>query len=133
MSMDMVSTLSPRGCDPTNKYLECAYIIRYIEFTNRPEKSPWSLRQFAVYHKFIHSESTRCSTWLLIGASQRTESSFNEYVEHVSDVNRAHPFELHVIFLNTAISSWRAYLIYLLEQVAQVVSTSCQAFSVHLT
>lgn len=101
---------------------ECAYIVRYIEFTNRKGKEPWSLRQFVIYHKYNPTPEQRCSTWFLMGATQRTDASLDGYVEHVGDLNNAHPFELHLIFLDTAIASWRPYLVDLAERISVIVS-----------
>jgi len=106
---------------------ECAYGIRHVEFTNREGKPPWSLRQFAVYHKYIPEAGRQCSTWVLVGASQRTESCLSQYLHEAGDLNMAHPFELHVVFLDVAIASWRPYLAYLLEESAQVVRRFNQA------
>ncbi|CAO2658701.1 Nn.00g064240.m01.CDS01 [Neocucurbitaria sp. VM-36] len=97
---------------------ECSYILRYVEFTNRPGgKKPWSLRQFAVYHRYKPSQRSRCSTWILVGASQRTELRLDRYTRSIDDLIQANPFELHVIFLDTAIASWRPHLVYLTQLV----------------
>jgi hypothetical protein len=104
--------------------LECSYILRYIEFTNRPNKKPWSLRQFAVYHRYKQNCQSPCSTWILVGASQRTETRLDHYTRSIKDLMRVNPFELHVIFLDTAIATWRPYLVYLTQLVAEQVRTS---------
>ncbi|KAF1940154.1 hypothetical protein EJ02DRAFT_406954 [Clathrospora elynae] len=97
---------------------ECSYILRYVEFTNRPGgKKPWSLRQFATYHRYKSSQWSPCSTWILVGASQRTELRLDQYTRSIKDLIQANPFELHVIFLDTAIASWRPYLVYLTQLV----------------
>jgi hypothetical protein len=105
-------------------YLECSYILRYVEFTDRPKKKPWSLRQFAVYHRYKQSDQKPCSTWILVGASQRTEARLDHYTRSIEDLMRVNPFELHVIFLDTAIATWRPYLVYLTQLVAEQVRTS---------
>jgi len=97
-----------------NTWLECSYILRYVEFTNRPGgKNPWSLRQFAIYHRYKPSQRSRCSTWIIVGASQRTEVRLDRYTRSIEDLIEANPFELHVIFLDTALASWRPYLVHL--------------------
>ncbi|KAF2872633.1 hypothetical protein BDV95DRAFT_391903 [Massariosphaeria phaeospora] len=100
---------------------ECAYILRYIEFTNRGGgKRPWSLRQFAVYHRYKPynpKSRTACSTWILVGASQRTEVHLDRYNRSIEDLPDVNPFELHGIFLDTAIASWRPYLVDLTQLV----------------
>ena len=111
---------------------ECAYGVRYVEFTNRNTKPPWSLRQYSVYHKHIPGVNAPCSTWVLVGQSQRTETALDRYLQDGHGIQDAHPFELHIIFLDVAIASWRPYLAYLLEQEAQVVRVvtyECEAMS----
>ncbi|KAF2625280.1 hypothetical protein BU25DRAFT_397208 [Macroventuria anomochaeta] len=101
--------------DNVYRGFECTYILRYVENTNRGgRKNPWSLRQFGVYHRFKPGGS-RCSTWILVGASQRMEGRFDQYTRSVDDVVAANPFELHVIFLDTVITSWRPYLVYITQ------------------
>jgi hypothetical protein len=107
-----------------HSYLECSYILRYVEFTDRPNKKPWSLRQFAVYHRYKQNCQRPCSTWILVGASQRTEARLDHYTRSIEDLMRVNPFELHVIFLDTAIATWRPYLVYLTQLVAEQVRTS---------
>ncbi|KAF2797930.1 hypothetical protein K505DRAFT_126262 [Melanomma pulvis-pyrius CBS 109.77] len=104
----------------SNSYqgFECSYILRYVEFTNRSGgKDPWSLRQFAIYHRFKPKSDHRCSTWILVGASQRTEVRLDHYTRSIDDLTGTNPFELHVIFLDTAIASWRPYLVDLTQKV----------------
>ena len=98
--------------------LECSYILRYVELTKRGAgKQPWSLRQFAVYHRFKPKPASSCSTWILVGASQRTEDELERYTRKTNDLIDSNPFELHVIFLDTAIASWREYLVDLTKRV----------------
>ncbi|XPT00658.1 hypothetical protein M3J09_009809 [Ascochyta lentis] len=99
---------------------ECAYILRYVEMTNRPDgRNPWSLRQFAVYHRFKPVSQTRCSTWILVGASERTVTRLDQYARSVDDLIDANPIELHAIFLDTVITSWRPYLSHLTQLVSE--------------
>jgi hypothetical protein len=105
----------------SNSNTECAYIVRFIEFTNRPEKPSWSLRQFALYHRFINDGSDWCSTWILAGSSQRTEKCFDDFFRTVHDPRNVNPFELHVIFHDLAIASWRPYLAFLHESIVALV------------
>jgi hypothetical protein len=98
--------------------IECSYILRYIEFTNRPGgKFPWSLRQFAVYHRYKPKSGRACSTWILVGTSQRTEKALDDYTRSIEDLSASNPFELHLIFIDTAIASWRPYLVHLTKLV----------------
>jgi hypothetical protein len=99
-------------------FKECSYILRYIEFTNRlGVKFPWSLRQFAVYHRYKPKSGRACSTWIVVGASQRTEKALDDYTRSIEDLSASNPFELHLIFIDTAIASWRPYLVYLTKLV----------------
>ncbi|KAF2656766.1 hypothetical protein K491DRAFT_357870 [Lophiostoma macrostomum CBS 122681] len=115
-------------CDShSNRYngFECSYILRYVEFTNRGGgKSPWSLRQFAVYHRYKTNIANPCSTWILVGASQRTELELDRYTRSIETLLGSNPFELHVIFLDTAIDSWREYLGHLTQQVTYQIKHS---------
>ncbi|KAF9738813.1 hypothetical protein PMIN06_004535 [Paraphaeosphaeria minitans] len=104
----------------SNRYhgFECSYILRYIECTNRTgSKSTWSLRQFAVYHRYKPKSGRACSTWILVGASQRTERRLDDYTRSIDDLSASNPFELHATFMETAISSWRPYLVHLTKLV----------------
>ncbi|CBX92191.1 predicted protein [Plenodomus lingam JN3] len=49
-----------------------------------------------------------------VGAYPRPEDCFNEYAKGTA-VKERNPFELHVIFIDVAIASWRPYLIHLEE------------------
>ncbi|KAF1960379.1 hypothetical protein CC80DRAFT_292804 [Byssothecium circinans] len=90
---------------------ECSYLLRYVEHTNRSGgRHPYSLRQFAVYHRYKPRPQTGCSTWIIVGSSGRTERRLDEFTRSVEDLMSSNPFELHVIFLNTAIASWMPYL-----------------------
>ena len=121
----------PSGIDVSRSqvYIECAYGVRHAEFTNRPAEDdddekppPFSLRQLSVYQKYVPKSNAPCSTWVLVGQSQRTEKCLDQYVNGDDQVMGAHPFELHIIFLDAAIASWRPYLAHLLEEESQVVS-----------
>ena len=71
---------------------------------------PWSLRQSCVYHKFesVH----KSSTWVFIAPSQRAQFRLDEYVQ-CCEVRDTNPFEIHVLLLDTALSNWRQYMVYL--------------------
>jgi len=78
------------------------------------------LRQFAVYHKF-HELPSRHSTWILVGSSQRTEKCFDDFSRTVLDPYTANAFELHIIFHDVAIASWRPYLAHLHDDMVELV------------
>jgi hypothetical protein len=79
-----------------------------------------------VYHKWNANQKSLGSTLMLFGASQRTEHCIDNYLEHIDDPFQAHPFELHVVFLGTAIASWRPYLIYLHDKIVELVGSPPQ-------
>ncbi|KAH5568152.1 hypothetical protein HBI25_052550 [Parastagonospora nodorum] len=111
---------SPSQMQDTSAGFECAYIVRFIEFTNREGEFPWSLRQYVVYHKYSPEEATHPSTWMLFGSSQRTESCIKRYSASGKDMISGNPFELHVLFLDIAIASWRPYLIEFHDAIADL-------------
>ena len=103
-------------------------MLRYAEFTNRPRKEPWSLRQMAVYNRFKPTcveasiSTPPRSTWILVGASGRAEELLDLYSRHMTaPVSRFNPFELHAMMLDISIASWRAYLIDLGNSVSSQV------------
>ncbi|KAF2848959.1 hypothetical protein T440DRAFT_519540 [Plenodomus tracheiphilus IPT5] len=109
------------GNDPIDRFIgrgfETAYILRFMELTNRTPSRPWSLRQFAVYHKSTPNVSDYCSTWILVGGSKRTEGCVDKHAESLNESPQTSPFELHVMLLDIVIASWRPYLLHLLERV----------------
>ncbi|OCL07709.1 hypothetical protein AOQ84DRAFT_440040 [Glonium stellatum] len=91
---------------------ECAYVLRYVEFTNRGGgKEPWSPRQMAVYHRYKPLARTSCSTWILIGVSERAKMRLDRYSRSIPDIQNANPFEIHLIFVDTTLASWAPYIV----------------------
>ena len=103
---------------------ECTYCLRYVDLNHRNTARPWSIRQMAVYQKYGHVKKT--STWILVSASQKTETCIDRYIKNVANLQDVDPFELHVLFLEVAFSTWRPYAVYL----AQRVSHKIDQFSV---
>lgn len=96
--------------------VECAYVLRFVELNHRGnEAMPWSSRQFAVYHKFesVH----KSSTWVFIALSQRAQVRLEEYIQSCGELKDINPFEVHALLLDTAISNWRQYMIYLTAEI----------------
>lgn len=87
----------------------------------RPRKL-WSLRQFAVYHRYKPAQGSPCSTWILAGMPQCTEPRLDHYTRNVRDLAKANPFELHIIFLDTSITNWRPYMAHLTRLVKEQVN-----------
>lgn len=102
--------------------LECCYILRFVELTQRERgRKPWSLRQFAVYHRYKSAQNSPCSTWILAGMPQCTKGLVEGYTRNVRDLTEANPFELHMIFLDKCIANWRPYLAHLTQLVHEQV------------
>lgn len=99
---------------------ECAYILKYMEFTNRGSgKEPWSFRQTAVYHRYKPPKYKNCSTWILVGASSRAEVRLDRYTRSIPNIQDANPFEIHLIFVDTVLTSWRPYIADLTKDIQQ--------------
>ena len=68
----------------------------------------------------------RRSTLILLGKSERSEQSLNDYAviyaDSVGAFEERHPLELHLAFIDLALASWRPYLADLLSNTTSVVS-----------
>ena len=96
---------------------ECAYCLRYVDLNHRDPARPWSIRQMAVYQKYRHVK--RSSTWILVSASPKTEICIDGYIKSVANLQDVDPFELHVLVLEGAFSTWRPYVVYLAQRISQ--------------
>lgn len=101
--------------------VECAYGLKYVESNNRNGQKPWSMRQTAVYHKYVYGQDVNTSTWMIVAVSKRTKRSVGKHVEGSADLTALNPFEIHVIILITSLANWRPYIIYLTEQITEQV------------
>lgn len=99
-----------------------------MEFTNRNSTTPWSLRQFAIYHKYTPVEDNPGSTWILLGMWQRARDVLKSNAADGKDTTKMHPFELHLSFIDVAVSSWREYLMHLESQVEKTVRRAMPLF-----
>ena len=106
--------------------LELAYGLRYAELNNRRAQDPWSIRQTVVYHKYKTND--RSSTWVMIAASRRTETSLDRYIKSCEDIAQLNPFEIHLILLDTALANWRPYIVDLTERITQQVCSISTEF-----
>lgn len=102
-----------------------AYGLRYAELNNRRVQNPWSLRQTVVYHKYKANDES--SSWVMIAASKRTETSLDRYIESCEDIAQLNPFEIHLIVLDTALANWRPYIVDLTERITQQVRANSTA------
>ena len=90
------------------------YVMRYMKQRTQKSTQPlWSPRQTAIYHKY--RLNGRSSTWIIVSASSRTESFIDYYVRDFVDIASLNPFEIHIIFLDSVITSWRTYIMGLAE------------------
>jgi hypothetical protein len=105
-----------------NKPTECAYGLRFVEFTNREGKDPWSPRQTVVYHRLKPNPGS--STWILVTPSEAALLRLGRYVKSCQDLSLRNPFELHLLLLDTALANWRPYMVSLTESVNNQVTSS---------
>lgn len=103
--------------------LECFYVLSFAERNHREGIfNPWSSRQAFIYQRraipslgallFVTSSSdfpVRHLSWYLNG------NQGNELINTV---------ELHILLLLEAASTWRAYLVYIAEEVQQSVRST---------
>ncbi|PVH91563.1 hypothetical protein DM02DRAFT_704425, partial [Periconia macrospinosa] len=99
---------------------ECAYVLRYIEFTNRQDNL-WSLRQYVVYSKYSTDPASSCATWIFLGAFKRAQTALEDNKKRIHDWKKQNPFEIHLMLVDVALKSWREYLIHLHDQTMDLV------------
>lgn len=99
--------------------LELAYGLRFVELNGRSKSLPWSLRQTAIYHQCRRDGS---DTWIFMGEFRAAKKRMERYFHHSTDKHCIDPVELHVILLDTSLSNWRSYMIWLSEEIAVQVS-----------
>ena len=90
-----------------------AYGLRFVELNQRSEKHPWSLRQSAVYQKYyLDGNSTR----ILINPSIAAFRGLQSYYQSNPNIQQTDPLEVHALLIDSSLSNWRAYMIWLAEQ-----------------
>jgi Mg2+ and Co2+ transporter CorA len=109
---------------------ECIYGLRFVERngrgdTEKPSRG-WSLRQSAIFCRYAPGGDG--ASWLFITISQRMQQRLNSIVADSGSFNDSDPFEVHFLLIDSAISSWRQYLVDLSAetdaQYAQLLGTS---------
>jgi hypothetical protein len=75
----------------------------------------WSLRQSAVYCR-TDSESQK-STWLFVSLCEAAQKRINEYVQCCGEEPALHPFDIHFMLVDIAVTQWRPYLVELTKDV----------------
>lgn len=99
---------------------ECAYVLRLAELNNRGDcERPWSIRQFAVYQKYVSISNS--STWIYLALTKRSEARLESYLRHEGEPGVNNPFETHLILLDTALANWRRYLGWLSAEITDRV------------
>ena len=99
--------------------LECAYSLRYVERTNRYPNRPWSVRQTVIYQRYALESGS--SSWVYIALSASAELQLASYMKQCEDITAVNPFELHVVLLDTALATWRPYIVFLTNTITQQV------------
>lgn len=98
---------------------ECMYGLRFLENNGRrtPEElaSQWSMRQSAIYSRYEYG--SRGTTWVFVALSKQAKRRLDEYVAQAVDLQNADPLDVHLLLLDTALSSWRQYLVDLATEV----------------
>lgn len=94
---------------------ECAYVLRFVELNNRGEQNPWSLRQSLVFQRVSTS-----SIWVFIALSNGMRRELQPYLSRSAGLSRD-PFNIHLILMSVAAATWRAYLVYIAEEVRELV------------
>ena len=118
---------------------ECAYGLRFVEWNGRGDynwdgrgnyKTPFSVRQCAIYHKRYKSGA---STWIIITTSESPGSCLKDYLINSSISQALNPFEPHALLVENALTNWRGYLIWLTEKTTeQVCQSDITEASAHL-
>jgi Mg2+ and Co2+ transporter CorA len=92
---------------------ECLYGLRFVERngrndTEKPSRG-WSLRQSAIFCRYTLGDDG--VSWLFITISQHMQHRLNSIVADSGSLSDFDPFEIHFLLIDSAISSWRHYLV----------------------
>lgn len=100
---------------------EFTYNLRYVEKHGRDLKSPWSVRQMAVYHQF--DAEKKSSKWILLNPSAVICQKLQKVISVVACRGPADRRFLHLMFLCMAEKNWREYVNFLEKEYRAMVST----------
>ncbi|KAI9740341.1 MAG: hypothetical protein M1834_004920 [Cirrosporium novae-zelandiae] len=106
----------------TFRGFECAYVLRFVEFTNRPGKEPWDLQQTVIYNRYKPPGKNACSTWILVDASKQVRAVLDRYTRQFITPALSNPFEIHLLFLDMALTNWRPYMVDLTKRITDLAS-----------
>ncbi|KAK5326535.1 hypothetical protein LTR93_003397 [Exophiala xenobiotica] len=109
---------------------ECTYGLRFVENNGRDDpkttSKAWSLRQCAISCRYTPNEDG--ISWAFITISEHMQQRLHWAALEGGFCHNADPFEVHQLIVDSAISSWRQYLICLASetdtQYAQILGTS---------
>lgn len=106
---------------------EITYSVRYIEEHGRDELiDPWSLRHVVVHQRYFFTKNL--STWVVIQVPSSIRGQLERAISAAGSIGRLpaaagpHPMALHALFLISSQRHWDAYIKYLFEQHAEMVT-----------
>lgn len=101
--------------------LECIYGLRFVEQNNRGDpRRVYSLRQMAVCHR--EEIDRNLATWAFVAPPPSVMLSFSEHVGNPKTAASNKPFDVHLLLVGFAVSTWRPYLVHLARELHQHVS-----------
>jgi hypothetical protein len=124
----------------TDLATEFAYVLRRVELNGREVTEPWSIRQTAVYHKFLpeaessyntSSELTKKnriqpskSIFLLLAPSSNVEWMFSNCLDQSlpDELSLLSPWNVHRILIADSLQGWMDYMASLEKRLKDQVS-----------
>lgn len=97
---------------------DCAYTLKYVERTRRdiPHR-PWSERQTT-----IATHHGKVSGWVLVSPSVVMQEYLDRYMRALKDDEQENTFAIHLLFIETTMINWQAYMSYLTTETQEEVS-----------
>lgn len=105
---------------------ECSYVLRYMQPNGRSGSRPWSLRQFAVYDKYM--SAAEMSKWVFVSPPDDVVATFQDMVHRQDAFTLETNIGIHIMSIEYAVACFRPYLAHLSEQVAKHVSLRADPF-----
>lgn len=100
---------------------QCSFMLRYVQPTKQSKSWPWSLRQFAIHSKCDTAANT-CMYTLVAPPAEIIEDFKETLNDHNLDDAAATDICLKIKILHTALASWRPYVVWIANQLSQIVS-----------
>lgn len=99
---------------------ELMYGLRFVERNNRGDpRRVYSLRQMAVCHK--EEPDCKLTTMVFVSPPTSIVQSISDQLGNQETAASNKPFDVHLLFFNFAVSSWRPYLVHLAQELHQHV------------